>query len=484
MRKKDLVPAARKRMIVRTLAPWILAGGLTSAGVAGAQSLSEVYGLARANDADYLAARHALDAARQRKPQAWGALLPQLSYSANRQTQKGTLYFSEENPVAKDVETRDQGWQLTQGIIRPQQWAAVRQATATELQAEASYLRAQQDLAVRLVQAYLDAWVASESLRVSESQLEGVKAQQGLAKRNFEVGVTTVTDVYEAQAKYDLTEAQAIGAQNDFHARLAELEQMLGTPVQSLHGIAENAVLPGGAGESLTKWMDLARDLQPEVQVARASVDVANAGLLQQKAAFLPTLDLTLKSGSDRSTGSVTSPTDVGYRTRTHQAALTLNWSLFDGGQSYFRTRESAYQLSKVQADLDAAQRRATTSARLAYAGMRSSHAQIRALSSAVESSKKALDASKVGYRIGTRINIDVLNAENQYFAAQRDFAKARADSVMQWVRLQAAAGSLTDRSIDQINALLTPTGQPVEHGLPETARENLKADEPRRVVP
>ena len=83
MRKKDLVSAARKRMIVRTLVPWILAGGLTSAGVASAQSLSEVYGLARANDADYLAARHALDAARQRKPQAWGALLPQLSYCAN-----------------------------------------------------------------------------------------------------------------------------------------------------------------------------------------------------------------------------------------------------------------------------------------------------------------------------------------------------------------------------------------------------------------
>ncbi|QCB45140.1 type I secretion protein TolC [Hydrogenophaga sp. PAMC20947] len=466
------------------LAPWALVCTVATAGTAWGQNLSDLYALAREHDAEFLAARHSLDAARQRSPQAWGALLPQLSYSTSRQTQKGTLHFADEEPVAKDVESRNQGWQLTQGIVRPQQWAAVRQANAFEAQAEAEFVRAQQDLSMRLVQAYLDAWVASESVRVSAGQLEGVKAQQGLAKRNYEVGVTTITDVYEAQAKFDLTEAQSIGALNDLNARLAELEQILGRPVQQLHGIAEDAVLPGLTGEPLAAWVDLSHDAQPDVLLAKASVDVAKAGLLQQKAAFLPTVDLTLNNGTDRSTGSVTAPADVGYRTRTHQAALTLNWSLFDGGQSYFRTRESAYQLSKVQADLDAAQRRATTSVRLAYAGIRSGQAQIRALTSAVASSKKALDASKVGYRIGTRINIDVLNAENQYFAAQRDFAKARADTVMQWVRLQAASGSLTDDSIDQINAWLAPTGQPIKFEMTDFANESIKADEPRRVKP
>ena len=211
---------------------------------------------------------------------------------------------------------------------------------------------------------------------------------------------------------------------------------------------------------------------------------VAQADHARSMAGFLPTLDLTLKKGTDRSSGSMTSPTDVAYRTRSTQAALTLNWPLFEGGQSYYRVREGAYQMAKADAELDAAQRQAATAVRQAYAGIRSGHAQLKALASGLVSSKKALDASKVGYRIGTRINIDVLNAENQYFSAQRDLAKARADTVMQWVKLKAAAGELNDDSVQQVNAWLDKDGQPVGADALQALNESPVDMEPRRKTP
>lgn len=473
-----------RRSVAPARALTALAMVVIGCGAAWAQDLSTLYAAARDNDATFRAARHALDAARQRAPQARGALLPQLSYSASRQEQKGPLFFAEEDPVDKDVESRSRTLQLTQGIVRPEQWMALRQANAFEAQAEAQFQSAQQALILRVVQAYLDAWVASESLRVSAVQLNAVQAQQGLAQRNFEVGATTVTDVYEAQAKYDLTLAQSIGARNDLATRLAELERMLGFQPERLHGIADDAPLPGAQLDPMALWLERARASQPDAQVAQAAVAVAQADHARSMAGFLPTLDLTLKKGTDRSSGSMTSPTDVAYRTRSTQAALTLNWPLFEGGQSYYRVREGAYQMAKADAELDAAQRQATTAVRQAYAGIRSGHAQLKALASGLLSSKKALDASKVGYRIGTRINIDVLNAENQYFSAQRDLAKARADTVMQWVKLKAAAGELNDDSVQQVNAWLEKDGQPVGADVLQTLNESPMDTEPRRNTP
>lgn len=432
-----------------------------SAGV-WAQDLQTFHEAALAHDPQWLAARHALDAARQRPGQARAALLPQLTYTATRNDQKGTLYFADEEPVPKDVQARTRGLQLTQGLIRPEQWMALRQAHAQEAQALAQYEAARQQLSVRLVQAYLDAWLAQENVRLSAAQLEAYDAQLDLAQRNYKVGTTTISDVHEAQAQRDLGQAQAIAADNELRTRVTELQRLTGQVPTALHGLREDAPSPLDDLAPLRQWLDLARQAQPEVLVAQAALQAAEREQDRYRAGLLPTVDLTLRKGTDRSTGSITAPTDVAYRNRTTQAVLSLNWPIFEGGRSYYQLRESAASLARAQAEVDLALGQASTAVRQAYAGLLSGRAQIQALLSARTSSLKALEASQVGYRIGTRINLDVLNAQSQYANVQRDLARARADVLMHWIRLHAAAGQLGSESVATINGWLHAKGTDV----------------------
>lgn len=435
-----------------------------------AQELNTFYKAAQEHDAQWVAARHALDAARTLPGQARASLFPQLNLTARQNDQRGPLFFADEPAVDKDVTSRTADLELTQGLLRPAQWVALRQANAQEAKALAEFHAAGQQMAVRVVQAYLDAWVASESARLAQVQLSAVRAQLELADRNFKVGATTITDVFEAQAKLDLGLAQATAAEADLEGRLVELERLTGRRAGTLHGLQADAVLAGAAVPPLPHWLELAKEVPPEVRAAQAAVAIAEAEQARQRAGLLPTIDVTLRKSLDRSSGSITAPTDVAYRNRTTQAVLTINWPLFEGGRFYHQIRESAFALSQAEAELDGARRMGTRDVRQAYAGLRSGKVQIKALQSGSVSSLKALEASRVGYRIGTRINKDVLDAEAQYFGVQRDLAKAKADAAMQWIRLHAAVGALGPDAIATIQTWMTTQGEPVHQPAHELA--------------
>ena len=442
------------------------------------QDLNALYLVAKERDAQFQAARFAWDAAQQRAPQVRAGLLPKLSYTQGRSRQKGTLFFGEEEPADKSIDSRERALQLTQGIIRPEQWVALSQANAQEAQALAVFRSAQQDLALRLVQAYLDAWVASENVRLGELQLKAVQAQLALAKRNFEVGTTTITDVYEAQAKLDLGLAQTIAARSEFAIKVAELERLLGQAPDRLHGLSMEASLPGLRLGATRQWIAKAEVQSLNVLAAQAALAASNAEDSKHKAGLFPTLDLNVSKGTNQTSGSFTSPTDVPNRTRSTQSRLTLNWTLFEGGQSYYRIRESAAQIAKAEAELDFANRQAATRVRQSIAALRNTHAQLSALASGLVSSKKALDASKIGYKIGTRINIDVINAETQVFAVERDLTKTRAEALMHWVRLQAAVGELHDEAIAQINERLQTEPTPINNEHPDDVSDAIPGRE------
>ncbi|MEZ5644097.1 MAG: TolC family outer membrane protein [Burkholderiaceae bacterium] len=431
--------------------------------LASAQDLQSFYNAAMENDPQWLAAKHALEAARQRPGMAQSALWPQLSFAATRHEQTGSLHYAEEDPVHKDVQARNRELRLTQGLIRPEQWAAVRQANAQEAQALAQYDVARQQLAIRLAQAYLDAWVAQESVHLTAAQLKAYEGQLALARDNYQVGTTTISDVHEAQAQRDLGQAQVISAALELQRHATELRRMTGRTPATLHGVREDAPSPTVDLEPLSIWLDRAVQLRPEVLVAQAGVHVADREQDRRRSSFLPTLDLAIARGTDRSSGSVTAPTDTAYRNRITRTTLTLNWPLFEGGRSYYQMREAAAAVEQAEAELDLARGEAGAIVRQAYAGLVSGRAQIRALLSARTSSLKALEASQVGYRIGTRINLDVLNAQSQYANVQRDLVRARAEVVLHWLRLQAAAGRLGPESMARVNAWLDITGSPVD---------------------
>ena len=422
-----------------------------------AQDLLAAYLQALERDPTMASARHALDAAQERLPQARAALLPSVSLVANSGHQRGQGSFNEAPYVDRDVRSWTWTLQLTQPIWRAGPWEAIGEADALLRQAAAQHALAEQELIVRVSQAYFDILAAQDAVTVAGAQTQAVQAQRLAAQRAYEVGSATITDVHEAQARLDLARAQHVAARGDLETRRAELERILGTPADALAPLDAAIPLPAPDPADAQAWMSQARSRHPAVATQAAALQAARQALRRQRAEHQPTLDLTASRGTDFSSGTITSPAEVSTRSRSTRIGLQLTFPLYSGGAVQSRVREAGANLGRAESDLEAAKRAAAAQVRQAYTGVITALAQCEALASAVASSRSALQANEVGYRTGTRINIDVLNAQQQLYAAQRDLAKARYDAVMQGLRLKAAAGVLSAEDLSGINALLRP---------------------------
>ena len=427
-------------------------------GVARAADLLDIVHSAQAHDATYLAARRALDAAAERPVQARAALLPVVNASAASNRQSGQAAFADAAPMDREVRNRNWNLQLTQPIWRPANHAGWRQAEAQHAQAREQFRQSEQDLLLRAAQSYLDVLVAQEGLRAAGSYRAAVDQQLALATRNFAVGTGAVTDVHEAQARRDAVQAQWVAARNEVEQRQAELERLLGAAPDALQPLDATASLPPLPQGGLDHWLAAARATHPAVSIQQAAVDVSRSEVERQRAGHSPTLDFTASYGPTHASGSMNSPADIASRVRSAQLGVTFTVPLYAGGSTQSRVREALALQDKAEEELEAARRQASTQARQAYAGLVNGQAQVDALASAVRSSEAALVSNRMGYRIGTRINTDVLNAEQQLHAAQRDWHKARVDGLMSGLRLKAAAGELSESDLVSINALLTPS--------------------------
>ncbi len=428
---------------------------LLSVSHAWADNLLDVYRKAQARDPAYRSAAHTLRAALERVPQARAGLLPVINLVSTNSKQTGLASFNDAAGLDRKVDSWNWNLQLTQPLWRAASWVGLNQAEQQELLARSQYQLAEQELILRAAQSYLDVLVAQEAARVAQLQVASVEQQLGLARRNFEVGVATVTDVHEAQSRLDLSRAQAVASRSELDNKSAELARMLGEETQVLSRLNDNASLPALPAGGVQSWADSARAQSLPVRIAQAALEVADREITKNQAAHSPSLDLTASYGRNFASGSISSPADISTRVRSSQVGLSLNVPLFAGGAVQARVRESLALKDKAEEELEAARRQATTQARQAFSGVVNGQAQVAALTSAIFSSKSAVDANKIGYRIGTRINIDVLNAEQQLYAAQRDWHKARVDTLMQGLRLKAANATLLETDLLAINNLL-----------------------------
>lgn len=422
-----------------------------------ADDLLQLYRKAQSRDTVLEAARYAAEAAQEKLPQALAGLLPVVSISSNTNRQAGATSFSAAPYVERQARNVGTTVQLTQPIFRAANWLAYEQADAQVRQAMAQFFQIQQELILRVSQSYFDVLVAKESLDVATFQLKAVEQQLDLAKRNFEVGTSTVTDVYEAKSRFDLSRAQRISALNDLEVKTAEIERILGEAPTKLSVLRKDIELPAPQSIELTIWLSNAKNQHPLVRIQQAARDAAEKEISKNSAAHLPTLDFTASNGSSFASGSISSPADISTRSRMQQLGLQLSIPIYSGGGMNSKVREAIASFAKAESELDGARRQAVALVRQAYAGIANGQAQTVALISAVESSKSSVSANKIGYKIGTRINIDVLNAEQQLYAAQRDLAKSRADTLMSGLRLKATTGSLDETDLQALNTLLEP---------------------------
>jgi outer membrane protein len=457
-----------------------------------AEDLITIYRQALIQDPVLEAAKFALEVAHQKIPQARAGFLPMVNWTANQARQAGItkltpIEHAEDTStkteaevlekavtklteVKKEAEPLDRvvrtyGWtlQLTQPIIRPIAWITFAQAGAQVRQAQAQYSQAQQDLMLRVAQAYFDVVIAENNVRVALAQDNSVEMQLTLAKRNFQVGTSTVTDVHEAKSRFELSKAQRIGAENELQAKQAELERITGNMPAKLAALQTQVIPPLPSPPELTSWISKAKEQHPMVQVQIEAQEVASKEISKNRAGHLPTLDFTASRSANYSSGSLSSPTDLETRAKTNQYSLQLSVPIYSGGMIDSRVKESVAMLNKTHAELESARRQVATMARQAFNGVMNGHAQIEALTAAVTASKSSVNANKIGYKIGTRINIDVLNAEQQLFAAIRDLSKARVETFMQGLRLKASIGILSEADLAELNQSLELTDNGVK---------------------
>jgi|SoiMethySBSTD1v2_1073268.scaffolds.fasta_scaffold01508_20 outer membrane protein len=426
-----------------------------------AEDLIQVYRDAQRYDAVYAAARQTLAAGRERLPQGRALLLPNLNLSANAQV--GRIDSESRNTALTPSFTRDPrtlGYTLTlaQPIYRPQNYLQYRQSELQVAQAEATFAQAGQDLIVRTAQAYFDVLAAFDTLEVVRAQKTATGEQLAAAKRNFEVGTATITDTHEAQSRFDLISAQEIAALNDLQTKYQALQLITGKAYNELKALRPEVKLAPPNPENMESWVEIAEKQGYPVQVADAAAEIAALEARRQRAGHLPTLDAVAtygQTGSSASSTSATSPAGADVTTST--IGLQFAMPLYQGGGIDSREREAAALSLKSKDDLENARRTAAVSTRQNYLLVINGISAIAALEQAMISSQSSLDSNKLGYEVGVRINIDVLNAQQQLYSTRRDLAVARYNTIVNQLKLKSLAASLREEDLEEVNRVLGP---------------------------
>ncbi|HVL43616.1 MAG TPA: TolC family outer membrane protein [Acidovorax sp.] len=417
-----------------------------------AQSLLQLVESARSYDTAWQSARAQLDAAGRKADQARAGLLPTaaLTSGLNRSNVELSKPRIENTGTAQTV-----GINAAQPLYRPANRITLEQGQRGVDVAQAQLDAATQDLLVRVSQAYFDVLAAQDTLTFVQAQKAAVSEQLAAAKRNFEVGTTTVTDSREAQARYDLVIAQEIAAENDLRVKRLALDQLVGVAGAQPKPLALPVQLPSVLPDNLATWVDTARAQQPGVRQAAIALDIARLETKKAETGHLPTVDLQAGYNVTRNLhGTITSP-GVTARSNAASMGVALNLPLFAGFAVQNRVKETLALETKAEADLETARRNVAQATRAAFYGVQSGQGQVQALEAAEASSQSALDANKLGYQVGVRINIDVLNAQSQLYQTKRDLAQARYNVLLGGLKLRQAAGTLSQQDIEAVNALL-----------------------------
>jgi outer membrane protein len=429
--------------------PLSLALALTLAPSAHAANLSSVFQDAQAYDAQYAAARAAYQAGQEKSVQGRAGLLPNVNLGGN------VRYNDLDSSLpGGDSQYSSNGYSLTaaQPLFRMQNWVQYQQSRQQVKIADMQFKLAEQDLILRVAQAYFDVLQSQDNIAFIEAQKAAITEQLAAAKRNFEVGTATITDTHEAQARYDLAVAQEIAERNSLDIRLRALEKLVGKPPGALDTLAEPAQFKAES-ESIDTWAARAAEGNLQADIQRIAKAIADQEVERNRAGHYPTLDAvagyTVNNNQNFGTLQVDS--------RVASVGVELNLPIYQGGLVNSRVREAVANQEKARQDLENATREASLQARQAWLNVSSGAARVAALEQALTSTQAQLDSTKLGLQVGVRTSLDVLNAEQQVLSARRDLAGARYAYLLSGLSLKAAVGSLSPADLAQIDQHLRP---------------------------
>jgi outer membrane protein len=412
-----------------------------------AENLHDVYKTAVENDPAYLAAYSEYQAILETKNQSVAPLLPNMNLSG--QYENISQEYSDAGNF--DFEEYSYNLDLNQAIFRYNYWVQLRQANIQVAQAEANFSNARQALILRVSERYFEVLAAGDNLTFAKSEKEAIGEQLNQTKQRFEVGLTAITDVHEAQARYDLAVAQNIQAENLLANTKENLREVTGQYYESLSILMAESPLVAPKPENIEAWLDIAKERSLSLIAADKEMQIAREDVSRNRAGHYPTLDLVARYAHRETDGSnFLAP--LGRDISDTRIGLQLNLPIYEGGLISSQTRESAHRYQQSR-DLYEQQRRTTErETRSSYLNVLANISSVRAFRQAVTSSSTALEATEAGYEVGTRTAVDVLNSRRELYRSVRDYARSRYTYILETLRLKAAVGTLTEQDVAAIN--------------------------------
>jgi outer membrane protein len=445
-----------------------------------ALDLLTLYREAASNDQVFNSAKYSFMAGKEKRWQGLSVLLPQVVGSGNET--KTDIYNQTFGTTRNDLMSRGWNVRLTQPLFNWDKFEQARQGDLNADIAAAQYAAAEQDLVIRVTEAYFNVLNAEDSLNLAKNKKVLIGEQLEQAKRNFEVGTATITDTHEAQSRFDLVVAQELAAEADLVIKRGALEQITGKQITLVKSLSDSARIETVAkdrkvklkkgekpskvnvetaltvtpGQTIQDWVNQASDVSYNIIASKLSYDVATKDTKRAYAGHAPSVDFVVQRGYSDSVGTL--PQDgsvISSKSYSTQAIIQLTVPIFSGGFNQSVVREKAALANKALADLENTRRSIAQTTRQAYLGFNNGLAQVKAYEAAEVSALSALESNKLGYEVGVRINIDVLNAQDTLFTTRRDLAKARYDTILNGLKLKAQAAVLSDEDLQAVNALL-----------------------------
>lgn len=437
-----------------TLLKLFTAAGLLLAGTAvHAEDLLTTYRQALESDPQLRAAEAGYRAAREARPQSRSALLPQISLNADYTHHETDIQDSAVggSTGSSDYDSNGYSLSLRQSLYHHDYYVQLRQADAVIAQAEAQFAGVRQSVILRVAEAYFNLLAAQDNLDFAQAEKRAIAQQLRQTQQRFEVGLNAITDVHEAQARYDASVAQEIAAENQLNSAHEVLRELTGRGYEALVPLDEEMPLLSPEPNDIDAWVKTSQEQNLQLLAAEAAVRAAREETNRRRAGHYPTFDLVASHGySD----TMDSPTFGTERTDT-TIGLQMSLPLYSGGLTSSRTREAEYLYNQAQDTLERQRRASVRQTRDAYLGVIAGISQVKAFRQALSSARTALQATQAGFEVGTRTAVDVLDSQRELYRAQRDYARSRYDYVLASLRLRQAAGTLSEADVNQVNRWL-----------------------------
>ena len=445
----------------------IACASLFCGGEAFAADVLGVYRTAAQQDPVIGAAKAAYAASKEQLPQARSALLPNVGGSVS--TSKNVREFPgavDANPASPTFGQRyqgqtynDHGWnaQVRQPLVNISSWFTVGSASASVKAAEYDLAAQEQDLIVRVVQAYLNILRAQDRLDTTNAEITAVKRQLEQVQQRFDVGLVAITDVLESQAAYDNAVVRGIQAEGDYAISFETLSTLTGQSYDALDRLSNTLPIVNPEPFDEETWVDAALSTNHGINSASAQLTAARRDIRAKQSGHLPTVDATITQAQNVTGGQNFFGTDTTEQTIY---GLQLTVPLYTGGLTRSRVRQANANAARAQELLLSQQLNVTRDTRNLYKSVTTDVIRVRARLKAIRSAQSALEATQTGYEVGTRNIVDVLQAQQRLYSSQFDYADSRYNYVLNLMRLKQVVGTLNEQDLDELNSFMDPDSQ------------------------